>query len=327
LTGATAASRYVGATASGAPASGTFSTGDFVIDQTGKVWICTAGGTPGTWANTTSGSLPLNLSSSASSGNSFSITNTASAPTDTTVRFVGAASGDNLVGARVSGDTQNRYKFDTNGKMQWGTGTATPDTNLYRAAANVLATDDSLDVVLHALGLPTPRELGLIAYAYDPATINAGLSGMATGTVYLASVYVSRSVTCNNIFWGVQTAASAVTANQNFVGLYSAAGTQLFTTSAGALDTTITSTGAVTTATGGVALTPGQYWVSFLFNAGTMPKPYGSSTTNASTLLNGTGGVSTTRFATNVTAQTTLPSPLVPASNAKVNFAVYVALG
>jgi hypothetical protein len=36
LTGATAASRYVGATASGAPASG-------------KVFVCTSAGTPGTW--------------------------------------------------------------------------------------------------------------------------------------------------------------------------------------------------------------------------------------------------------------------------------------
>lgn len=50
LTGATAASRYVGATTSGAPASGTFSTGDFIIDQTAKVYVCTAGGSPGTWA-------------------------------------------------------------------------------------------------------------------------------------------------------------------------------------------------------------------------------------------------------------------------------------
>lgn len=56
LTGATAASRYVGATASGAPASGTFAVGDFVIDQTGKVWICTAAGTPGTWTNPGGGS-------------------------------------------------------------------------------------------------------------------------------------------------------------------------------------------------------------------------------------------------------------------------------
>ena len=49
LTGATSASRYVGATASGAPGSGTFAVGDFVIDQTGKAWVCTAAGTPGTW--------------------------------------------------------------------------------------------------------------------------------------------------------------------------------------------------------------------------------------------------------------------------------------
>lgn len=50
LTGATAQSRYVGATASGAPVSGTFVTGDWIVDQTGKIWICTAGGTSGTWA-------------------------------------------------------------------------------------------------------------------------------------------------------------------------------------------------------------------------------------------------------------------------------------
>jgi len=49
LTGATAASRYVGATASGAPSSGTFAVGDFAIDQTGVLWICIVAGSPGTW--------------------------------------------------------------------------------------------------------------------------------------------------------------------------------------------------------------------------------------------------------------------------------------
>lgn len=56
LTGATALSRYVGATASGAPASGTFAVGDFVIDQTGKIWLCTTAGTPGTWTQVGGGS-------------------------------------------------------------------------------------------------------------------------------------------------------------------------------------------------------------------------------------------------------------------------------
>lgn len=49
LAGATAASRYAGATASGAPTTGTFAKGDYVIAQDGITWICTVGGSPGTW--------------------------------------------------------------------------------------------------------------------------------------------------------------------------------------------------------------------------------------------------------------------------------------
>lgn len=50
-TGATAAASFVGGTASGAPVTGTFAVGDFVIAQNGKVWICTVAGTPGTWVD------------------------------------------------------------------------------------------------------------------------------------------------------------------------------------------------------------------------------------------------------------------------------------
>lgn len=49
LTGATTASRYVGATAGGPPTSGTFSTLDWAMDPNGFVWICTSGGSQGTW--------------------------------------------------------------------------------------------------------------------------------------------------------------------------------------------------------------------------------------------------------------------------------------
>ncbi len=51
LTGATSASRYVGATTSGAPVSGTFVVGDYVIDRSGVLWICTVAGSPGTWVS------------------------------------------------------------------------------------------------------------------------------------------------------------------------------------------------------------------------------------------------------------------------------------
>lgn len=49
LTGATAGSRYVGATSSGAPVTGTFLQGDYVIDRSGSIYICTVAGSPGTW--------------------------------------------------------------------------------------------------------------------------------------------------------------------------------------------------------------------------------------------------------------------------------------
>lgn len=43
--------RFVGSTASGHPTSGTYALADYVVDQTGTFWICTAAGTPGTWTN------------------------------------------------------------------------------------------------------------------------------------------------------------------------------------------------------------------------------------------------------------------------------------
>jgi hypothetical protein len=51
LPGAVAATRFVGANASGPPVSGTWATGDVATDQSGGLWVCTAAGTPGTWAN------------------------------------------------------------------------------------------------------------------------------------------------------------------------------------------------------------------------------------------------------------------------------------
>lgn len=51
LSGATSGTtRFAGQVAGAAPASGTFSAGDIVADTTYRMyWLCTAGGTPGTW--------------------------------------------------------------------------------------------------------------------------------------------------------------------------------------------------------------------------------------------------------------------------------------
>lgn len=51
LMGAVSPSRYVGATASGAPTVGSFKVGDFVVTGDGHVIVCTVAGTPGTWVD------------------------------------------------------------------------------------------------------------------------------------------------------------------------------------------------------------------------------------------------------------------------------------
>ena len=44
--------------------------------------------------------------------------------------------------ARVSSDSVARIRIDAGGKITWGSGSATGDTNLYRSDSNTLTTDD-----------------------------------------------------------------------------------------------------------------------------------------------------------------------------------------
>ena len=52
-------SRWVGSTVNGPPTAGTFAVGDFIVDQTASIWVCTTAGTPGTWASTISNHMTL----------------------------------------------------------------------------------------------------------------------------------------------------------------------------------------------------------------------------------------------------------------------------
>ena len=64
---ATTATRYVGGTSVGAPTTGTFAAGDWIVDLTGTIWVCTTAGTPGTWTNEIPNSL-VNRSATATAG-------------------------------------------------------------------------------------------------------------------------------------------------------------------------------------------------------------------------------------------------------------------
>jgi hypothetical protein len=49
ISGATAGAVLAGGTTSGPPVSGTFTAGTFDVDHTGRIWVCSAPGSPGTW--------------------------------------------------------------------------------------------------------------------------------------------------------------------------------------------------------------------------------------------------------------------------------------
>jgi len=73
LTGAVAASRYVGAISSGTtPSTGTWAVGDWVIDNaTGTIRVCTVAGTPGTWTAPGGGTLSASADETITGGWAF----------------------------------------------------------------------------------------------------------------------------------------------------------------------------------------------------------------------------------------------------------------
>lgn len=101
ITGAVAASRYVGATSGAAPATGTFVTGDFAIGQTGSVFICSAGGSPGTWVTLASAGTIYNQSIKANGGGAIT--------QRSTMNFI---SGTYTAATAVDNASQSDVKFD-----------------------------------------------------------------------------------------------------------------------------------------------------------------------------------------------------------------------
>jgi len=177
----------------------------------------------------------------------------------------------------------------------------------------VSTVDGNVTAAGNALGLPRPHNSNnaAIAWTADPVTINGSTAPAASGTVYLSALYVSKSITATKLFWGVQTPGLGTpVAGQNFVGIYNSAGTLLQSVNVDGR----TGTNTIFTETISVALTPGMYWIGFVFNATTLPGIIGPAGLLA-TAINFNDTASTSRWAVNGTGQTSLPATITPASN------------
>ncbi len=97
------------------------------------------------------------------SSNTYSTSGTPASPVrDTTTKtqdFEGANSSGTVLTSQVTTDTNKRFTADAGGKLSWGSGLATQDVALYRAAAGVLQTDQRLKA---ADGLTTKTYAGAI---------------------------------------------------------------------------------------------------------------------------------------------------------------------
>ena len=69
-----------------------------------------------------------------------------------------AAASSQALAVKVDGDSEARVKIDAGGKITWGSGSAAGDATLYRSAANILKTDDTLEAASGVVTLATDGE-------------------------------------------------------------------------------------------------------------------------------------------------------------------------
>jgi hypothetical protein len=100
----------------------------------------------GSWVEIPNGSAQFNSTLRLASGKQINVNSSSSGAT---IAVVNAAATTDLLSARVSGDTQDRFEIETDGTLNWGSGSGAADVNLFRSAVNTLRTNDSLTVDLN----------------------------------------------------------------------------------------------------------------------------------------------------------------------------------
>lgn len=170
-------------------------------------------------------------------------------------------------------------------------------------------------------------ETGYKAWTFPAEQVVGGGSIPGAGAVTLGKVLLNSTQSVTSIALYVATGGTALTAGQNFAGIYNSNGTLVATTAD--LTTPWAGTGWMTHAlTGGpFALSAGAYWVAVMSNAATTRPTFGRNSGSLSgALYNGLLTNATLRFATNGTGTTALPASITPASNASNNVPYWFAL-
>lgn len=295
ITGATQPSRWAGATTSGAPTSGTFAAGDFVIDLTGRIWICATAGTPGTWVQA---GIGVTVTGTPSSGKAL----IASSGTAASWAALTAIDGVTISGTPSSGQ-------------------------VLEASSSTAASWQSLSVTETN---PQAGDAGYVAWTADPfcgsVTKSSTTIGVfqPSGAIAVSRMNIASTVSINgnlSFLWVQPTGGSPA---NSFVGLYNSSGTLLWTSA----DLTSTAGALQRIATGLTGVTAGDLYVASLIGTqGTTPGGLamfaGGSTLGLAAAQVGTAP---NRSSYLPGSATTLPSSLTYSSFTKSYYFVWAAI-
>ncbi|MFI8351333.1 hypothetical protein [Streptomyces sp. NPDC085596] len=146
------------------------------------------------WVEIPNGSAQYNSTLRLASGRQI---NVGASGSTATIAVTNAATTTDLLSARVTGDTQDRFEIDTDGTHLWGPGGSTaPDVNLYRSGVNSLATDDNLSVALNLTvgGIGQERYILKAADTARTSTTTAADDPHLTATLAANGIYIARFV-------------------------------------------------------------------------------------------------------------------------------------
>lgn len=168
LTGATGSSpRFVGGTTSGAPASGTFALGDYVVTEDGNIYVCTTAGTPGTWtavgagAATDSDAIHDNVAGEISA-----------------LTLVTAASGDHVLIEDAS-DSNNKKRVAASDFLAGGGGSTVPDWVADLATPDSAHGDDQ--EFTGTIGGTAVTPTGTVTWTQDEGLLSAAFDSQSSG--------------------------------------------------------------------------------------------------------------------------------------------------
>lgn len=161
--------------------------------------------------------------------------------------------------------------------------------------------------------VPQPAGQGLLAWSADPATAAGGVTTSA-GAVYTVRVTLPAAAVVSKLWVVITAAGGTLTAGQNFLGLYSSAGTRLALTAD--QTTPFASTGILDAAlTAPYSAAGGNYFVAVLCNGGTPITLASTSGIAAGSVAIGNAGLTAAggyRFGFAATGATSLPNSFDP---------------